>query len=532
MEILTLISGSLLLLVFYRFTSTLKLLRNQVTFPETIPIVGVQKQFLSIARASLRQLTNGITTLLDGYSQYAQHGRPFIVYDPSAQQELLLPGEHIKWFSDQPDSKLSSYGVRQERHAVRYLHMGIELSTTMHFLERIIGERLTRHLDSVNHDMHDELRLCIDAVFGTNDQEWKEVNVYDSLQDIVMPTMSRVFLGLPLCRDPRVSTALRRYILALGFGTIIVGELPRMLKAIVARLVKVPLRYYRNKTLGVLKPVVERQLAQGAANGANDQVEGSNFIRQCAKLSEKNTVGGIGNMAKPEVIAEWIMSLAFAGSSSTVIQATHLLLDIANSPKELQVSQQLRQEAEETLRTDEDWAKGISFKKQVLSDSVIRECLRFHPILIKGLTKEVVPSSGLNLPDGTNMPKGGWVGIPVLGIHRDERFYADPYVYQPFRYVKERSTDEKQKAAAWEDELEASKPTTTYLGYGYGRHACPGRWFATLMLKMISAYIAINYDIEATAPPPSMKVIGDAALPPMSATIKVRRRRRKEAAKV
>lgn len=137
----------------------------------------------------------------------------------------------------------------------------------------------------------------------------------------------------------------------------------------------------------------------------------------------------------------------------------------------MQVSQQLRQEAEETLRNDEDWTKGISFKKQVLADSVIRESLRYHPILIKGLTKEVVPSVGLQLPDGTIMPKGGWVGIPVLGIHRDERFYTNPDVYQPFRYVKERSPDEKQKATAYENELEAAKPTPTYLGYGYGRHA-------------------------------------------------------------
>ena len=44
------------------------------------------------------------------------------------------------------------------------------------------------------------------------------------------------------------------------------------------------------------------------------------------------------------------------------------------------------------------------------------------------------------------------------------------------------------------------------------------------MLKMILAYVSLNYDIEAVTAPAPMKVIGDAALPPMSATIKVRRR--------
>ena len=69
MEISILIQGSLLLLLSYAFTSALKLLSHPVKFPKTIPVVGVRKQILSITRASLRQLTNGITTLLDGYHQ-------------------------------------------------------------------------------------------------------------------------------------------------------------------------------------------------------------------------------------------------------------------------------------------------------------------------------------------------------------------------------------------------------------------------------------------------------------------------------
>lgn len=192
---------------------------------------------------------------------------------------------------------------------MRYLHVGVELSTTTHFLERIIGEHFTRNLDDLNHDMHDELRFCIDAAFGINHQEWREVNVYDSLQNIVMPAMNRIFFGLPLCRDPHVSRALRRYILALGFGTIIVGELPRMLKGLIARFVRVPLNYYRNQTMSVLVPVVERQLARGTKRDGHEESEKRNFIRQCIKISERSTVGGVGTATRPEVIVEWILSL-------------------------------------------------------------------------------------------------------------------------------------------------------------------------------------------------------------------------------
>ena len=70
MEISLLIHISLVLLSLRVLASLLrKLLRHPVTFPKDIPIVGVRKQTLSVARASLRQLTNGIATLLEGYHE-------------------------------------------------------------------------------------------------------------------------------------------------------------------------------------------------------------------------------------------------------------------------------------------------------------------------------------------------------------------------------------------------------------------------------------------------------------------------------
>ncbi|KUJ14784.1 cytochrome P450 [Mollisia scopiformis] len=492
MGLYVLIGIPLLLMVVYGFLYTLE---SKATFPKNVPIVG-----------------------------YAQHGRPFVVYDPSAQQELLLPAQYVKWFAEQSDSKLNSLGVRQERHAVRYLHLGadVELASTTQFIRLISNDCLNQHLEALMGPLQDEMRRCIDAAFmnASSQNEWSTINVYSCIQDIVFPAMCRVFFGQS-DMDPRLLKALQRYITVLGLSTIFVGELPHMLKGLLARLVRMPLAYYRNQTLRILIPLVESQLSR------RDGSDESSFIRQCARLSEKNAVGGRGNAVAPQ---------GFAGSSSTVIQATNLLLDIANCPPEMQVLQELRHEAEITLPDEELWHKVATFRKQVLADSVIRESLRMHPILIKGLTQEVVSPAGLQLPDGTNMPVGSWVGIPVLGIHKDEKFYPQADLYQPFRYVKKReaipsrinSDDHSQSAPAraevWDDESESTKPTTTYLGFGYGRHACPGRWFAVVMLKMITSHVSMNYDIESTGPVPQTMVLGDAALPPIWATIRVRRR--------
>ncbi|KAH8886633.1 cytochrome P450 [Thozetella sp. PMI_491] len=236
-----------------------------------------------------------------------------------------------------------------------------------------------------------------------------------------------------------------------------------------------PLAYYRQKTLNILTPIVHSQLSQHLTKEGDEADDKSNFIRHCAKLSEKNDVGGIGNQVSPA---------GFAGSSSTIIQSTNLLIDLANCAPELHAFEQLRAEAEATLQgDDQSWEKASTFRKQSLADSAIRESLRLHPILIKGLTKEVIPPTGLQLPDGTHIPRGGWIGVPVLGIHQDERFYHHAQTYEPFRFVKkprhnsensaryESETASGSLTTSYEDEPEAGKPTTTYLGFGYGRHA-------------------------------------------------------------
>lgn len=217
----------------------------------------------------------------------------------------MLPPEHIKWFSTQPDSVLSSAEIRKERHAVRYLHVGVEFESTVSFLDRGIGESLTRKLDMIQGPMYDEVRRSIDDVFGIDDTEWKTLNLYGSLQDIVLPAMSRVFFGPSLGCDLTFINSFRRYVLAMGVGTIVIGQLPRVLKGFVVPIFNVPLRYYRGKTLKDLIPVVKRQLAKRDDDQFKAGEDEYDFIKQSARVSAK--ISSSRNAADPKILAEWIM---------------------------------------------------------------------------------------------------------------------------------------------------------------------------------------------------------------------------------
>ncbi|KAI9155716.1 Cytochrome P466 monooxygenase [Paramyrothecium foliicola] len=413
---------------------------------------------------------------------------------------------------------MASRTIREERHAVGYLHVGVEFDSTLFFLERIIRDSLTRNLDAIQAPMCEEIRCGFDQVFDTKnvaDGEWKTINVYDSFQKLLLPVMTRVFFGLSLSRDSSFLKRFENYNLAMGVGTIVIGQLPSLFKSLFVPIFNLPLRYYRQITLNKLVPEVERQLSGGNAGS-----QGESFISQCARVSAKSAT--LSSAQDPRVLAEWLMLAGFAAMSSTVIQMSNSLLDILNCDRDLGLYNALRSEAESILKTEADWNMTAPFNRLVLYDSVIRESLRCHPILIKGLTKEVVDPKGLELPDGTHLPKGTWVGVPVVGVHRDERFYPNAMTYDPYRFLRLRHEMEKKAASdksASTSELDAARPSVEYLGFGYGRHACPGRWFAVLMMKTLLAHLTLHYDVEATGPQPKTNVIGDAALPPLSATI-------------
>ncbi|KAL8871199.1 MAG: hypothetical protein Q9174_002918 [Haloplaca sp. 1 TL-2023] len=425
----------------------------------------------------------------------------------------MLPPEHIKWFSNQPNATLSSTEIRKERHAVRYLDIGVDFDTTVFFLERFIGESLTKNLDKLQEPMVEETLRSVDEVLGTDESAWRTINVYNSMQDVITPAMSRVFFDLPLCRDTDFMTSFRRYILAMGVGTLVVGQMPRAFKRVLVPVFNLPVRYYRSKTMEVLVPMVEQQLqAQNLSATTAGSQEKYDLISQSARISAK--LSGVCDVVNP-------------GICRIVIN-------------DVKAYETLGEEAARSLQGEDDWMNPAVFKRLELCDSAIRETARYHPILIKGLTKEVVHPNGLSLPNGTHVPRGAWLGVPVIGLHRDDRFYPEALKYDPFRFARlnQDRRDLQRKTGVRGDQettplrdLDAARPTSTYVGFGYGKHACPGRWFAVQLLKILLAYITINYDIEAIGPRSEAKVIGDAALPPTSATIRVRRKKQTQSAK-
>jgi len=110
----------------------------------------------------------------------------------------------------------------------------------------------------------------------------------------------------------------------------------------------------------------------------------------------------------------------------------------------------------------------------------------------------------ITLSDGTRLPKGAMISAPVAMFSTDPDFVEDPETFDGFRWYK-KSLEAEGRAT------HSTTWTTTSardLAFGHGRHACPGRFFASDMTKTLLAFIILQYDIkypEGQSRPPTLE---------------------------
>ncbi|KAI0016370.1 cytochrome P450 [Xylariomycetidae sp. FL0641] len=78
---------------------------------------------------------------------------------------------------------------------------------------------------------------------------------------------------------------------------------------------------------------------------------------------------------------------------------------------------------------------------------------------------------------------------------RDETRYARSATFYPERFMTSPCGEMASKSAARFTDVDLSYPV-----WGLGRHACPGRYYALLALKIILVHVLENYDMKLGPP--------------------------------
>lgn len=132
--------------------------------------------------------------------------------------------------------------------------------------------------------------------------------------------------------------------------------------------------------------------------------------------------------------------------------------------------------------------------------------------------------STIKLSDGTILLPGDTITMPSGPMAQDQLYYDDPSTFDGYRFYSEvaNGQDDAQKSETKYDGIEPGN-----LSWGQGRFSCPGRWYASLMIKFLLASLILEYDFEfseSQSVRPSDFVMGTHVLPDMKQKILIKKR--------
>lgn len=532
----------------------------------TLPIVGVKRgEWFPLLRARWR---NGFALKPALLAAYRDHKHEACLLPILGGDDyVMLPVQDMQWYLDQPDTSIA---IQESiRHSLQLHHTVADqgLVTGRGAPSELI-KKLTRETGNVVPDMLDEIGAALDDLWGgagaEGEGEAKEVCVYSTMQRAVGRVTNRVFVGLPLCRDDRLLDNGVAFAVDVPLGAAILKLVWAPLRPLAALFVTLPGRIHTRRFYAALRGEIQRRIGEynshssrGEGPGSQEEKRTGGFlhqpndflqwsIQQAAAEAETDPY-----LSRPETMAGRLLMLNMAAIHTSSFSITSALLDLAcagpvDGPRYVA---ELRAEIEAALaeRPGQAWDKRALADMPKL-DSLFRESARVNSFVTVATVRTVVARDGVTTPGGVHLPRGTAVACHGYAVMHDGERYPEPERFRPFRFAEKRAAVVVASSAAAGEKgkeqgtgtgtgttglgggyLEKARQafTTTsaeYTGFGHGRHACPGRFFASAELRLMLAYVVMHYDFEFVETRPRNVWFTVQRVPDMKATVRVKRR--------
>lgn len=159
-----------------------------------------------------------------------------------------------------------------------------------------VRQGLTRNLGKTQADTFETMRERVDALMGFDHDSWKELHLYQFVQDVLFRATNRIPVGLPLCHDEGYLDSLNKFPISLGAGAIIIGQfVPWFLTPFLGHVASIPVRVYRRKSLKYLLPEVEKRVEALRQTGYVDSGESKDLITWAILASQDKSPLGIAD---------------------------------------------------------------------------------------------------------------------------------------------------------------------------------------------------------------------------------------------
>ncbi|KAF4631662.1 hypothetical protein G7Y89_g6465 [Cudoniella acicularis] len=434
---------------------------------------------------------------------------PFGVRTPETYYVHLLSEEHIKQLEKAPEEYLSLHALSKDMFQPKYTMSGLEVQDKMNsngvlhtrvlriilpsHLPHLLGplsEIITRTFLQQIHVHRKPLALSLDA------KQYVALPMFEMAKTVITAANSRAFFGPDLSSNAEFLSAAQSY----PEDLLSTAEVLRLTPSFMGRwLAPILMRNHcASKTLvRFLTPLVEERLSlrqKRLVRGAQGQILSHNDYCRRGKdacdiiqfFVDANHDKSSSPPWSATKIVQVILGIWFAAVHQPAMSIVYALQDLLDHPEYLEP---LRHELIAHPMEDLD--------RNPLLDSFLKESSRLHPSDAISVRRKVLEP--FTFPDGTHLRAGDVACVPSQAIMQDPAYYGmDSLAFDAFRFVN----TEGGSVARFTD------ASPTYPLWGLGKHSCPGRFYASLVLKIFLAHIIMNYDFKQPTQPSSVPFFG------------------------
>ncbi|KKY29350.1 putative ent-kaurene oxidase [Diaporthe ampelina] len=368
----------------------------------------------------------------------------------------------------------------------RYTHITVDIP----IVPSIVRNELTPALNRLNPIIAEEVVMAFQDELPPC-KDFTRVPINRALWRIVAKVSGRFFAGAELARSEEYMDMSVNYTLEIAGavkGIAAIKPEERMAKApSLPQLLQLQNR--RKRTLEFIRPLIA---ARKKAMAEDIDYQAPDDMIQWI-LNGENKYGKLS----VEELAEIQLFLIFAAIHTTTMTTINAFYTLAAMP---QIVPEIRDEIRAVLMEHGEFSTPALQKMEKL-DSFLREVMRVYPLSLSTFQRKVYKP--ITLSNGQFIPAGVIIEIPAHSIVHDPERFDRPDEFDAFRHYRARrnasvvSPDgEKRAPGAGAAAHQMVSTSLNNLPFGYGRQACPGRFFAANEIKMIVARAILDYEIQ------------------------------------
>ncbi|KAI6144930.1 cytochrome P450 [Pisolithus tinctorius] len=420
-------------------------------------------------RSAIKNIRGTSGVVQEGYNRYKNV--PFKIPLLYNWMVVVSGAKLLEEVKAAPDDQLSAAEGTNDFLKIAFTMGHRVANEPYHFV--VIKTQLNRKLSSLCPIVEDEISVALSEVFSSQGNEWKPVVALEAIQKVVSGASNRIFVGLPLCRNPDWLEFGLQFAVDSLVSAAKMDLFPRFMWPIIASLVT-STESQVGRAVEFLGPIIrERQKIADRARSGEVVNMPDDFLQWLIDTGIETT---------EREITQRILVMVFA---SVHVTASSLMCAVYNLAAHPEYLEPLREEVDTVVR-QHGWTKAATDKMYKI-DSFLKESLRLGGASSLIMLRKVLKD--FTFSDGRVIPRGCYISAPSCAIHHDEEFYDKPNAFDPFRFVRPRSNGKDMKQG-----MVSLAPD--YLAFGHGKHACPGRFAAAMIQKTILAHIVSSYDLK------------------------------------